>query len=299
MRERIGNILGASLVGVGILIEGLEHVEFVWNHVPKRVADMLDQKAVFFLILLGFVILWLRRHHKPVPEGQPATGSASRTDAAITDSFKQSITGNKVDLHFHEIQSTSLLPTPSPVPEPIASIEPKPRLEVANPRVAAVGWDVLGVWREWHGDLEGVLLEVRSLAGETGEVVGTADNLVVGIAGESAIGSYPNLVSRAYWLGHDGNEIRLQPGDKCDVLLAVCNVDVLAFYENHKKHAPIYLGRRHLPRAAPHYEPTAHMPLQAGVRLCVKILDTDRGETLFAKTVYVEKIASSLVVRQE
>ena len=89
--------------------------------------------------------------------------------------------------------------------------EPKPRLQVAAARISAVGYDLFGVWREWDGDLEGILLEVHNLLGEVGETVGTAEGLAISIGADAPGSNQPNLVSRAYWLGHKENEINLHP----------------------------------------------------------------------------------------
>jgi hypothetical protein len=165
--------------------------------------------------------------------------------------------------------------------------EPRPRLQVAAARISAVGYDLFGVWREWDGDLEGILLEVDNLVGDIGETVGTAEGLAISIGADAAGTNRPNLVSHAYWLGREGNEINMQPGEKCDALLAVKSHDVLEFYENQKK-GTVYIGRRRLPRIAPNYQPSASVPLHSGIRLDVRIIDVDRGETLIVKTVHVD-----------
>lgn len=164
--------------------------------------------------------------------------------------------------------------------------EPRPRLQVAGARISAVGYNLFGVWREWDGELEGILLEVRNLVGEIGETVGTAEGLAIAIGGDAAGANRPNLVARAYWLGREGNEINLHPGDKCDALLAIRSRDVLDFYENRNR-GNVY-SRRRPPRVAPNYQPIASLPLDSGVRLDVRVIGVDRGETLIIKTVDVD-----------
>jgi hypothetical protein len=152
--------------------------------------------------------------------------------------------------------------------------------------VAAVGYDVFGVWGEWIGDLEGIVIEVSNPAGEKGETVAKAENLVVSIGARSTTLDRPNLVSRAYWLRHEVNEIDLAPGEKSDVLLAVREHkhEVLSFYENRKRVGPIYIGRRRpLPRISPNIVPIGTMPTMGGVKLRIKVLYADRGETLLSK----------------
>jgi hypothetical protein len=169
------------------------------------------------------------------------------------------------------------------------SAETKPRLQMGEVRVAAVGYDIHGVWREWIGDYEGIVLEVRNAAGDVGETVATATDLVVSIGTKNATIDRPNLVATAYWLGHEGNEIDLRPGARCDALLAIreSQHDVLSFYENRKRHGAVYIGRRAMPRSMPTLSPIGSVPVLRGVEMQVRLLNAERGETLLSKIVQI------------
>ena len=73
MHNKVSTALGYGFIAVGVLVEALTHVALVWDHVPPKVASMIDQKAVFFLVLLGFVILWLRKKQTSHTEATAST----------------------------------------------------------------------------------------------------------------------------------------------------------------------------------------------------------------------------------
>lgn len=176
---------------------------------------------------------------------------------------------------------------------------PTPRLVASKPTVSPVGYDIYGVWKVWQGDLEAILLEIRNDPGEQGTVVAAAEDLVVNISAEYASINRPSVVSRAFWLGHQLNEIDLEPGEKCSALLAVRRHDILDFYENPKKTAPIYVGRRPFPRVMPQFYPTSSIATAGGVTLTVHVLDSGNGLTLLSKVIHCEVVGDSFSVVEE
>ncbi len=41
--HRIQTVIGSAIVGVGFIVEALEHADFIWNHVPKKFADTAER----------------------------------------------------------------------------------------------------------------------------------------------------------------------------------------------------------------------------------------------------------------
>lgn len=79
--RRIQTIIGTAILAVGILITALEHVDFIWSHVPKKYADMIDTKVLLITILAGFVVLLLRR---PPATGYPTTSDVAEEAESVT-----------------------------------------------------------------------------------------------------------------------------------------------------------------------------------------------------------------------
>jgi hypothetical protein len=208
-------------------------------------------------------------------------GPINAPTAQITDSFKQSLqnVGNPhIEVHYSPFPTLSAsLPT----------IDPEARPYMGQPRVAAIGYKI-DRWVEWHGDDEGIVLEVGNSAGNDGELVGTATDLVVSIEIYVPEAERSVLVSRAYWLGRLLNEVDLGPGDKCDVLIAVREQQwpAFSFYENGKQSAPIHLGRRSIPTIVIRPSPIRTVPAADGsLLLRIKLISLSSGKTLLTKVI--------------
>jgi hypothetical protein len=158
MHEKIGTFAGYSIIGLGLVIEAIEHVEFIWSHVPKRLADMIDQKAVFLLLLVGFAVLFLRKREKALPKETPPTAAQTRAEA---NSGNATATGGSAT-----IGPINFYSPPSPAPAlPAPKEGPRlPVLEFLNSknmvvppgmlRIADAGSTVL--MGEFHNPLRGI-----------------------------------------------------------------------------------------------------------------------------------------------
>ena len=115
---------------MGLILEALEHVALIWDHIPKKVAAVIDEKAVFFLVLLGFVVLLLRKRQEGAPkETPPAPLSSLDTRDSFNPKQEQKVgdirTGDvKIDFHLPESFGTAAPPF-SPPPAPAVTAEPQ------------------------------------------------------------------------------------------------------------------------------------------------------------------------------
>ncbi|HZL65735.1 MAG TPA: hypothetical protein VFC29_00230 [Candidatus Limnocylindrales bacterium] len=184
-------------------------------------------------------------------------------------------------------------PTVSPVVTQEQSMpsarQTQPKLEVIGvPGIMPVGYDIFGVWRVGIGNAQGVIIGIRNAAASIGEKVGSADNLVASIEFKNSEKLVTGIVSRAHWLGEEGNEIRLKSGETASLLLAVIEDGRLLTYENPCDQPTVYIGRRRIPRSRPAYR--GHVvSLDNDISIFVKIIDSEEGETMLEREVLITK----------
>jgi hypothetical protein len=67
----IRRIIGTILIAAAILIESVEHVEFIWHHVPTKYANMVsDPKIVVIIFLTGLLVLAANFQGHSEPSGE-------------------------------------------------------------------------------------------------------------------------------------------------------------------------------------------------------------------------------------
>ncbi|HEY4934315.1 MAG TPA: hypothetical protein VII23_22340 [Terriglobales bacterium] len=262
----VSGLVTIAVAGVGYFISG------------PRVAI-----AFFALGACGIILVhlfWRDKPKEPVPSVPPSTAPVYHT--TISPVINQ--TANPV-------VAQNLKPTPA---DP--SLGPRPRLRVLGlPDIVPVGYDLYGVWKVGVGTARGIVLAIQNATPEMGERVGVANDLVVCIDVTDESGNVIRVVSRAHWLGNEGNQISLRSGERSTVLLAVVEDDHLLTFENPRDEAPVYISRRPIPRSHPHYQGHPLQVVNAAI-MSVKIVDVEEGETLLEHTVRVTRAPRGLIV---
>jgi hypothetical protein len=148
---------------------------------------------------------------------------------AITQNANPVITQQVADPYL----TKGLGPTAASQPGVSSNLEPRPKLEViGRAGVMPVGYDLFGVWKVGIGEAQGAILGICNSTAKVGERVGPAHDLAANLEFKSPDGNMVSLVSRAHWLGEEGNQISLRSGETATILLAVIKDGALLTYEN-------------------------------------------------------------------
>jgi len=218
MHDKTGSIAGYSIIGLGLVIEAMEHVEFIWSHVPNSVAAMIDQKAVFLLLWVGFVVLFLRKREDSSIEVLPPPSQ----NKAEANSENATTTGVSVTQYFGSLQ-----PVPSPSPTPIS--DPPPVANTPNLiLVRVLTGSLIYVGDQWRRGfvedgppaprMQAVFVEIKNAKSESRDV-----GAALGIKAELTITreSVAEEFSDLAWVEHHFNTVNFDFNDTHSVLLAV------------------------------------------------------------------------------
>ena len=149
-------------------------------------------------------------------------------------------------------------------------------------RTGSVGYDMNGIWRETTSRRYlGILLHVSNPLGAVGERVSAAENLIVSVDLQNNTGRTLLSAARSYWLGYEQNVLDLRPGEWGDALLGVIEFGTFVFYDNPNESAPVYIGRRPIPRSIRHPRRLGVFALDGTLKLRARIADVQLGETIY------------------